>query len=284
MALVVILIPPFLVGCNHTRPNFPVQNQSSSGQSSSILSYNTITFDAGIKIRSSTLSATTESFIVETGSLMKISIDTNFAGITKLISTTGKAFYFNRTSGKLINGIKINALELSLAEIENYITVNYDMHISLVETPINLRAIMLCHKYSTADKNTTYTKFNYISSNFRNSLLGRDDENNLTISNSVQYIIFDNTKTSISENVSNKISLSNSNKQINIDIETAYEAEETSVVFVFEDESNNLFLSDVKHLNNYSQTKNNIKTSSHIILDDTFTILNLNLAKYYLPL
>lgn len=284
MALVVILISPFLVGCTNNRPDFPVQNQSSSGQSSNTISYNSITFDSGIKIRSSTLSASTESFVVESGSLMKIDIDTSYAGITKLVSTTGDIFYFNKNSGKLISGVKINALKLSLAEIENYITVTYDMHISLVESPINLRAVMLCHKYSTADKNTTYTKFNYISNNFRNSLLERDDENNLTINNSVHYIIFDDAGNSTSENVSNIVSFNNSEKQLNLDIETAYEAEETSIVFVFEDENNNLFLSDVKHLNNYSQAKNDIKTSSHLIMDDTYLVLNLNLAKYYLPL
>lgn len=279
--MMLVLLIPVTFGCANNKPSFPLQEdlENSTSSDTSYSNYIKITIDENVSIKSSSLTANDNgTFSAKIGSFAKIDIN-----LPIYKSTTDEIFYFNETTNSIVSGVKINNQTFSLSDLNDYFIITDDTNISLIQSPLSLSSIMFCQKYTTDESDTLYKKFNYKSSNFRNSLI-KINEDLVTIDNSVKFVTFENLETSPTKiaNVSNQTEFNFETKTINIKVETFYETTEVSLVFAYKDEHNNLFLSNVNQTSLTTKADSSETTANFKILGNTFNNINIKFAKYYL--
>lgn len=245
--------------------------------------YKTITFDDGIIISSTSLikNETTNNFMVKNGTSMKFYIDLEESDIIEIFSTTNELYFFDKSDNTIISAIKINNQVISLSMINSYFTIISDTNISFIKSKLSLSSIIICNKYSTGFNDTLYKKFNYKSSNFRHSLISNENDT-LLIDNNVYHITFDTANRIYSSNISSKIYYDAGIKTITAQVETFLETTESALTFLYQDENNNLFMSEVHTISEISQTKFESNINSFSIYGDQYNYINIELVKYQL--
>lgn len=263
-----------LGGCSNNRP--VLSSESTVNQNDS--TYYNVSFEEGINITSTYPLKKANKQKVKAGVLLKIAIDSN-SNIKNLEATDGNTYYFDAITNKVITGVKVNGLEISVDKLDTPITVTSDMYISLVSSNLSLHSVLVCHNHNEINSlTTTYNKFNK-NKNFRNSLISED--NKIIENNEIYYLTFDEKFSILQSNVSSKIKVSAN--ELNLTIEATYEAKETAIAFVYKDANNHTFITQPYKTNKYSLSKKNNLVNTYILADGSNKAININLAKYYLP-
>jgi len=280
--MAIILLPLFSACSNSHRPNFNLNSSqdfdSKNSQNNELInntSYVTITYEDGISISSSADITDNENAItIKSGSKIKVELD-----LPQFKSTQNELFYFDTISSSIVCAIKINEQIIPLSKIDRYIKITSDTNISLIKSNLALSAIMICENFDSE----LYNNFNK-SDNNRNELLNFEDDK-IIFSSNIHYIAYNNLSSNYSTttNVSNLTLFNIENKSISSKINVFLETTEISFVFVYKDESNNLFLSEVNKVSKFANTKNETNSNIYSILSDNFTTINLEFVKYYLP-
>lgn len=278
---IMVTLLPVLVSCSNNRPSFSNQNEkfpnsSSNNSNPTITNYCKLNLCEGVEVKSINLKINSNNYFVENGSDVKFSITH-----PTFISTTGKTFYFNEDTDKIISGLIINNSIITISELDNYFTVNSDISVSLVESELSLSAMMICNKYSISVNDTLYKKFNYKSSNFRNSLISVNDDNNIEIDNSIFYLTFDDININNS-NISYNIDYDISSNTAKLKIGTFLETTDIAFVFVYRDTSGNIFLGNVEQTSNISHNKQTSTSKFYSCFDNKFNRFCIEFVTYYL--
>lgn len=262
-----------LGGCSTNRPTLSSINPNSSSDES----YFNVSFDSGIIISSTTTLEKSNNQKLKAGTLIKVSIDEK-STIQNLSATDGNGYYFDAVSNKVISGIKVNNLEISLNHLDTPITISDDTYISLISSNIKLHSILLCYNNNNLNPLNTFTKFNK-SKTFRNSLFS--SKNEIIQNDDIYYLSFDENYEIAQTNISSKSKVTENS--LNLTIEAFYESIQTAIAFVYQDEFNHLFITEPYTTDKYSDSKMNTIENKYSLIDGSNKTLSIVLAKYYLP-